>query len=128
MTKKSLEKLADYLEGLGSISYDGISPIGAVLVSAKNHKETVSEFGKNGFVEVGGKDLMRKLSGIENGIALKEKIFINLNAELPAKALKFFLDIAHGNARSAKILFMMPAKLYDNYAYFDRFISSVCRL
>ena len=116
------------MEGFKNLNYEGISPIGAVLVSAKDQKEVIAEFKESGFAEVRDEDLTRKLSGNENSTALKEKIFISLSAELPAKALNFFLDIAHGKAYGAKVLFMMPAKLYDGHAYFDRIISSVCRL
>lgn len=128
MTKKSREKLTDYLEGFNGLAYDGITPIGAVLIDQRSHNDSLTELKSAGFTEISDNDLELKLAGIAEKLAAGEQMFINLTGELPAKALNFFLDMTHGKISGAKFLFVMPAKLYDSHALFDRIISSVCRL
>ena len=128
MTKKSREKLADYLEGFSALVYDAITPIGVVLAGSKTQKDALAELKKDGYTEVMDRNLERKLDGIANRFSAGEKIVLNLGEKLPDRVFGFFLDIARGKIPGAKVLFVMPATLYDSYAGFDRIISSVCRL
>ncbi len=128
MTKKSQEKLEDYLEGLGALGYDGITPVGAVLTSAKNQKDILAELKKGGFGEIKDNELVHKLPEVENKLRAGEKFFVNFSAQMPPNVFNFFIDMTRGKILGAKVLFVMPAKLYDSHANFDRLISSVCRL
>lgn len=128
MTKKSQEKLADYLEGFGALGYDGITPVGAVLTSAKNQKDILTELKKGGFGEIKDNELEHKLPGVEDKLKTGEKFFVNFSSQVLPKVFNFFIDMTRGKIPGSKVLFVMPAKLYDSHANFDRLISSVCRL
>ena len=128
MTKMGQDKLNDYLGGFSGLSYDGITPIGAIITGPKDHGAVLGELKNNGFTEISDNDLELKLAGISGKLASGEKLFVNLSSEIPVKVFNFFLDITRGKILGAKVLFVMPAKLYDSYARFDRLITSICRL